>query len=176
MNLVYSFYLKAETIFRFVKDYTQEIRMGVLFYTASKKGAAKRVEHIIEGLVPQKDIEIYHTSESFSQRLRRFRGDLYLMVVLTTTADELREIFLIRDLLFDIPLILILPDREPDTIAKGHKFRPRFITYADGDFNEFGLVLEKMTQRIRASMFQWQSPDRSGGDKEPHYKLQSKTT
>jgi len=132
--------------------------MGLLFYAASKKGTAKRLERIIEGLVPQKDIEIYLTIESFSQRLKRFRGDLYLMVVLTTTADELREIFLIRDLLFDIPLILILPDGEPDTISKGHKFRPRFITYADGDFYEFKMVLEKMTQRIRTTMFEWQSP------------------
>ena len=146
--------------------------MGLLFYAASKKGSGKRIEHIIEGLVPQKDIEIYSTIERFSQRLRRFRGDLYLMVVLTTTADELREVFLIRDLLFDIPLILILPDREPDTISKGHKLRPRFITYADGEFSEFGLVLEKMTQRLRVSMFEWESAYRTDGDKKSHYKLQ----
>ena len=149
--------------------------MELLFYATSKKGAGKRLERIIEGLVPQKDIEIYRTSESFSQRLRRFRGDLYLMVVLTTTADELREVFLIRDLLFDIPLILILPDREPNTISKGHKFRPRFITYADGDFKDFALVLEKMVQRLRVSMFELQNPDRTDCSEGSQSELQART-
>jgi len=145
--------------------------MGLLFYAASKNGAGKRLERMIEGLVPQEDIEIFLTIESFSQRLQQFRGDIYLMVILTTTTDELWEVFLIRNLLFDIPLILILPDRKPDTIAKGHKLRPRFITYADGDFSEFAPVLEKMTQRLRASMFEPQSSDGTDGDKEHHYKL-----
>ncbi|MCD6199973.1 MAG: hypothetical protein J7K15_15635, partial [Deltaproteobacteria bacterium] len=50
----------------------------------------------------------------------------------------------VRDLIWDLRLILILPDREAGTIAKGHILRPRFLTYLDSDFTEVAAVLKKM--------------------------------
>ena len=47
-------------------------------------------------------------------------------------------------------LILILPDREKGTISKGHLFRPRYLTYADGDFLDVAAVLAKMIDHARS--------------------------
>ncbi|MCJ7779472.1 MAG: hypothetical protein MUQ27_01475, partial [Acidimicrobiia bacterium] len=47
----------------------------------------------------------------------------------------------IRDLLDRIRIILILPDRNKDTINKGHTLFPRFLTYVDGNFDWVTAVL-----------------------------------
>jgi hypothetical protein len=49
-----------------------------------------------------------------------------------------------KPLLNDIPIILILPERESHMIARGHSLRPRFLSYYDNDLNEVKGVLKKM--------------------------------
>jgi len=50
----------------------------------------------------------------------------------------------LSDWLWDTRIILILPDRDRETITNGLKLRPRFFTYADEDFGEVAAVLAKM--------------------------------
>jgi hypothetical protein len=42
--------------------------------------------------------------------------------------------------------IVILPDSNPDTVAKGHILRPRFLSYCDGDFQDVAAVLSRMIE------------------------------
>ena len=60
------------------------------------------------------------------------------------------EFLLIRDLLADIPVILILPDRKKETIHLGHKLCPRFLSYTDSNFSDVALVLSKMMRNAYA--------------------------
>ena len=39
--------------------------------------------------------------------------------------------------------------REEDTVSKGHLLRPRYLTYADGDFEDVAAVLEKILRYIK---------------------------
>ena len=50
----------------------------------------------------------------------------------------------LRKLLSDLRLILILPDRDRDTVMSAHALRPRFLTYADGNLDDIAAVLRKM--------------------------------
>ncbi len=122
--------------------------MEVLLYSKEKKGDSKRMQKIIAGLVPEKALSIHRTMKSLSHRLRQFRGNLSLAVILTQNRTELSEMISLHNLLQDIPLILILPDQEPDTVSKGHKLYPRFIGYADGNFEILAAVLEKMIRKL----------------------------
>jgi hypothetical protein len=44
----------------------------------------------------------------------------------------------------NIKIVLILPDRNNETIVIGHKLRPRFLSYTDSDFIDVAVVLENM--------------------------------
>ena len=67
---------------------------------------------------------------------------------------ELEKILTLQDLLSDIRIILILPDRTPNTISKAHKLAPRFLTYLDSDFGEIKAVLHKMLKSLRSSQIE----------------------
>jgi hypothetical protein len=70
-----------------------------------------------------------------------------LAVLLAASQEELQVIMALRPLLNDIHLILILPDRDKDTIAKGHVLAPRFLTDLEHNMQEVYDVLNKMLKK-----------------------------
>jgi hypothetical protein len=118
--------------------------MNLLLYAREPRGTGKQLEKVIEELFPENNTEIYRTIDGLSDRLRRPRYDLAVVVLLAASKQDLLDLLSIRDLLDDLRLILLLPNREKDTIAKGHTLRPRFLTYADGNFLDVAAVLSKM--------------------------------
>ena len=118
--------------------------MKILLYSKLKHGAGKLLENVVETVVPKERMEIHRTVDSLSRRLRQPANDLNIAILLTATGEDLLSILSIIDLLEDLRIILVLPDRDSDTISKGHRLRPRFLTYADSDLAEVGAVLERM--------------------------------
>ncbi len=118
--------------------------MRLLFFCDDEKGAGKAIQKMIEAQVRKEDMEIYRTIGDLSRRLHQPRGTISIVVLLAANRENLGELLLLADLLNDIPMILVLPDRKADTISKGHKFHPRFTCYMDNGFSDAALVLEKM--------------------------------
>jgi hypothetical protein len=118
--------------------------MNILLYEPVGGGNNKQFHRMIEGLDLECGMEIYRTIESLSQRLRQPGKNLTVAVLLATSKQELLEILSIKELLFNVRIILVLPDREEDTITKGHSLRPRFLTYADSNYGDIAAVLSKM--------------------------------
>jgi hypothetical protein len=69
------------------------------------------------------------------------------MVLLTGNRKDLVDLLHTKDLFFDIPMILILPDHEQETMNLGFKMIPRFISYGDDNFEDVKVVLEKMIRQ-----------------------------
>ena len=118
--------------------------MSVFFYSKSTKGAGQRLHATIKTFVPNKEIKTFRTLDSLSQRLLHPKNDHDIVVLLAKSEKELRELVHMDDLLDDLRVILILPNREDGTIAEGHTLRPRFITYTDSNFIDVAGVLSKM--------------------------------
>jgi len=123
--------------------------MSVLLYSAEKKAAGQRIQRVLEVLVAEERREIYRTIEDVAIRLRRPVYDIDVAILLAITREELRLMMPLRELLDDVRIILVLPDRGRDTIAKGHSLRPRFLTYADSDFVDVGAVLGRMLEKSK---------------------------
>lgn len=122
--------------------------MNVLLSTTVMEGPGAQLQRVVEELVPKEKIEICRTIDSLTRRLRRPRYNLALAVLLAANREDLLDLLSIRDLLDGIRIILLLPDRDMDTIAKGHTLRPRFLTYADSDFLDVAAVLRKMLDAV----------------------------
>lgn len=123
--------------------------MNLLFHATMEEEAGKRLQGTIEKVVPKEKIEIYRTIDSLSHRLRQSLDSLSLAVILAHTEGELLNILSIRDLLNDIRLILIIPDRKKETLSKAHSLCPRFLSYIDDDFTDIVVVLDKMLKPKR---------------------------
>ena len=57
---------------------------------------------------------------------------------------EILGLIAMRDLLGDLPLLLILPDQTAETVSLAHRLRPRLVAAKGQDLAEVALVLEKM--------------------------------
>ena len=118
--------------------------MNILFYGSTGNTAAKKLLKTICMQVPPVKIEKYNEIDSLSERLRQFSKTPPIIVILITNLQELSALIAVQSLLSDIRIIIILPDRKKDTVAKGFKLYPRFVSYADSDFTDIAAVLAKM--------------------------------
>lgn len=127
--------------------------MKLLLYAPDKCRSGKRLQKVIEALVSEEDREIYRTIDSLTSGLRQPRHDPPLAVLVAESRENLSDILSLRDLLGDVRIMLVLPDREQNTIAKGHTLRPRFVTHADSNFVEMAAVLRKVLGNVNSSTF-----------------------
>lgn len=116
----------------------------VILYARVMVGAGEKLIQCIQRTTPAQDTEIYDSIDQFSQRLRQPRGELTVAVIVANSKEDLLNLLFIRNLLQDIRIILILPDREKDTIEKGHRLYPRFMSYLDSDLEEVAAVLNNV--------------------------------
>ena len=94
-----------------------------------------------------KGVEVFRSLERLSLRFDRPTGDICVMVYYITSHQILHELLSMRDRIFDLPIILILPDSKKTTVLEGHKFHPRFITDIESDFKHLAGVLGKLIER-----------------------------
>ena len=122
--------------------------MALIYYSQNNNGIGERLQKAINAAIPEELTEVYGSLESLSQRLCQLTYKLKIAVLLAASREELLGILSIRDLLDDIRIILILPDREKKTVSEGLRLYPRFFTYVDSNFNDVTGVLEKMMKHM----------------------------
>ena len=121
--------------------------MGILFYTNGVDEDSHLLLAEIESVAKTPDIEIFRTTEDLTSRLRQFRHNLEVAVLMASSLKDLQYLVSIQNLFGDIRIILILPDRDQETVSLGHKLYPRFLSYIDGNFADVAAVLTKMLRR-----------------------------
>lgn len=120
--------------------------MAILLYLPEKNEAGARLHRIVRNILSDRNIEMFDSIDDMSQRLHEPIPDLKIAVLYLATKHDLLEIQSLSNFLWDIRLILVLPDEDPGTISQAHLLRPRFIAYADHPFDDLGVVLKQMVR------------------------------
>lgn len=118
--------------------------MRLLLYTPVSGEFSEQLQRMIEEIIPFNDVEVYRSIENLSHRLRQCPHDLFIAVLHAARRKDLSDILSIRDFLNDIRIILLLPDKDEETLAQGHILRPRFVSCADSALADVRAVLDKM--------------------------------
>ena len=118
--------------------------MNLVVYAAKSDGVAQHLQNVVEETVPKKNLQIYQNFNCLSYRLQQPMNGLEIAILLAGSDQDLADFISLHDLLSELRIILILPDRKPSTFAKGHKLGPRYMTYTDSDFQDVKAVLSKM--------------------------------
>ncbi len=118
--------------------------MRLILYAPPLNTAGQRLLQIVRSLGAEKRHEFYATIKKLDARLRRPMGSASVAVLCPANNDDLAALIAIRHLLRDLRVILVLPDGQAQTISDGHALRPRFVSYADGDFSDVAAVVVKM--------------------------------
>ncbi len=118
--------------------------MPVLLYAKAGAAPGARLKQLLETHLHGIEMEIYETLENFFRRFAEPIQDPSVAILLFTNREDLVETLPIRDRFQDASLILIVPDREEETIALAHQLRPRFLTDLQNDLTTVTAVVEKM--------------------------------
>jgi len=97
-------------------------------------------------LVPEEKLEIYRSIEELVHGLYRLNSYNTILLLQAKDREELSRIVSLRDLLQGLRVILLIPDREGDTISLAHRLRPRFLSNSEKDFSDTFSVLQKMME------------------------------
>ena len=124
--------------------------MRVLIYGNRRCIVMDKLRKELYRVVPPEQVEECSTLESFSNRLRMPPMNQIIAVLLAVSREDLSGLLSIRDLLYDICIILIMPDRDRSTISSAHDLRPRYLAFSDGDFKDVAAVLGKMLDRMES--------------------------
>jgi len=122
----------------------------IIFFSTACGESEERLMQIIETVVTERNIRTCRSIESLSRELREPRDKDDIAILLASSRAELSYLNLIslRNLLWDMKTIVILPDSSPDTVARGHILRPRFLSYCDGNFQDVAAVLKRMIENL----------------------------
>jgi len=123
--------------------------MNVLLYTTKNSESGERLKQSIEAL---NSLETLTDCWNISDLIHELQmpGPLPETVILqAANTQELTTLASFRSRLEQVFFILVLPDADADTVARGHQLRPRFIAYQDSDFSEVGAVLDRIESKHR---------------------------
>ncbi|MBU2551987.1 MAG: hypothetical protein KKB20_26490 [Proteobacteria bacterium] len=124
--------------------------MNMLFYAAEVTDDTQRLEELIQTTLDMENIEVFRNIEAFMSGLKRPRLYPALALIATASRSELLDITRLEPLLDDVKIVLILPDCEDETLALGHRLRPRYMSFAGDRMEDVAAILKKMMDTYRA--------------------------
>ncbi|MGD9009758.1 MAG: hypothetical protein PVG41_17665 [Desulfobacteraceae bacterium] len=127
--------------------------MKILIYASRHHGASQRLLDSVRNLRDSHHCDCVHYDELpfLIDALHRSRIGSRMAVLFPSNHNELARLVALKHLLFDLQIILILPNGKSQTLSHGHTLRPRFISYADSDFSDVTAVSDKLVERLAAT-------------------------
>jgi hypothetical protein len=120
--------------------------MKILYYVTQSDSVAEQIQNVIETFGWKYHSDICRTFESLKHRLCQPSNNLDIVVLTASNEEELLQIYSLGAFLLDLRIVLILPDRKPNTISKAHALGPQFLTYMDSSLEEVKRVLNRMLE------------------------------
>ncbi len=121
--------------------------MNVIFFLSVAGEQDERLQRVVELFFPRSRIEKCRNLESLGKKLREPYNYKDVVLLSPASKEELSCLLALQDLLSDMRVILVLPDRDNETVAMGHRLRPRMVSYNDGDYLDVAAVLIRMNQK-----------------------------
>jgi len=118
--------------------------MNAILFTKIFDKQGEQLVKTLQDSLNEIKIKVVYSLYDVVQNLRGAMQNSTVVLLHAASHDSLDDIMLIREKLGGTRIILILPDEEDDTVAKGHLLRPRFISTVNCDFNNILAVLNKM--------------------------------
>jgi len=116
----------------------------VLFYSSTPEDPGMGVETRLKDLVPAGKVEVYRSIEGLARRVQRLYGHDTIVILQAQDRKQLVRMVSLRDLFQGVRIILLVPDREEETIVLAHRLRPRFLSNNEGDLSDVMSVLQRM--------------------------------
>jgi hypothetical protein len=125
--------------------------MELIYYCTELNDFNTRLLDQVRALVAGDRLLVCRNFGELQASLLKPEYDLFVGILVVSSRRDLLDLLSIGDFLRSIRLILILHDREQETISKSHDLKPRFLTWPDWNSREVIAVLRKMLGNVAQS-------------------------
>ncbi|MBI5522016.1 MAG: hypothetical protein HY910_05250 [Desulfarculus sp.] len=87
-----------------------------------------RLLAVVNNLPCHPQVEVLKNAADLGPRLQQPRPQCLLCLALAPSGEDLARLLDVAPLLQGIPLVLVLPDEQPATLAQAHRLRARYLT------------------------------------------------
>jgi len=119
----------------------------ILFYSSIREDPERGVGERLRGLAPGEGVEVCRSIEELIRGIHRSYDRDAIILLRARDREELLRIVSLRDLLQDLRIVLLIPDREEETISLAHRLRPRFLGNGENDVSDTMSVVRKMLEQ-----------------------------
>jgi hypothetical protein len=123
----------------------------LIFYNTGQSHFTSGLLDQIGALIPSENIILCKDIKQLRAALLKPAFNLLAAILAVSGRQELLDLVAISKFLRAARIILILPDREMETVSQGHELRPRFLTWPAAAPGEVMAVLHKMLARADQS-------------------------
>ncbi len=121
--------------------------MKVALYENGTSDTGKKLQSIIMEQIQEDCFEIFHTIDDLALQLRKPMNRISITILLATTRQELKYLVTLQDLLEDIQIILVLPDRRVENLTLGLHLRTSYISDMDSNLSDVASVFQKIIKK-----------------------------
>jgi len=118
--------------------------MEVILFNPVPDGRSVEFVRQVEARTHAHALEVCQSPSQLAASLDARGNQEVVLVLLAISRETLLDLHSLRDRLSESRSILVLPDREEETLAMGLRLYPRFVTNLDARPNVVGEVLSKM--------------------------------
>lgn len=119
----------------------------LIFFIHKKSGESGRIFlKIMEKKMKNTKIEVCHSIKTFENKLKQYNTylDKEIVVLFADNEERLNQLDIKKNILQDKKTIIVLPEKNQQTLSKAHKFFPRYFTFIDNKYDDLCDVLDKM--------------------------------
>jgi hypothetical protein len=121
--------------------------MKMLYFSSLSPDLLIKLDQLIELYVPDHALETFQNIEKFKEKLSQPPNDISI-VLLAAGKETLKKLQVFQSHLHKLRLVVILPDKDQETLALGKKLQPRFLSYTFGNYSVVRTVLKKHFSNI----------------------------
>jgi len=114
----------------------------VLFYSSFANSEIRKIREIIGEVVPRSKLHVVNSFSVLSQILTQPKNKFHFSILIPLCKEELLMLYSLKNHFENMRLILVLPDRNRDTIRYGHLLYPRYLDFLDGDFFNLRIFIQ----------------------------------
>ena len=118
--------------------------MKTIFYSNGINEIKRKLDNSTYHQIQDINFEIIDSFESLTKQMCRPLNHVSVIVAWLKKKSELENLVALSPLLENTRMILVLPDREKQTMSLGVKLKPSFISYQDNNFEDIITVLKKI--------------------------------
>ena len=127
--------------------------MEIFIYAKKKSGHLRLLLKEIEKAIPGTGIKEFNKLDTLGRQIKNSPitlNNATVTILIISGRNEFKMLKKMCSHITETKIIILLSDKEPETIKSGYSLYPRYLDFIDSNFKEVGKVLTKINQSYSA--------------------------